>query len=38
MKQGKKVAAHEHFASLEKDANSKGFLLIVREAQTAASK
>jgi hypothetical protein len=38
MKQGKKAAAHEHFAGLEKDPTSKGFLLIVHQAQTAASK
>jgi hypothetical protein len=38
MKQGKKVAAHEHFAGLEKDATSKGFLLIAHEAHAAATK
>ncbi len=38
MKQGKKAAAREHFASLEKDASAKGFLLVAHEAQAAASK
>jgi tetratricopeptide (TPR) repeat protein/TolB-like protein/predicted Ser/Thr protein kinase len=38
MKQGKKVAARDHFTGLEKDATSKGFLLIVHQAQAAASK
>ncbi len=38
MKQGKKAAAHEHFATLEKDASAKGFLLIAHEARVAASK
>jgi eukaryotic-like serine/threonine-protein kinase len=38
MKQGKKAAAREHFASLEKDASAKGFLRVAHEAQAAASK
>jgi eukaryotic-like serine/threonine-protein kinase len=38
MKQGKKAAAREHFASLEKDASTKGFLLVAHEAHAAASK
>jgi len=38
MKQGKKAAAHEHLASLEKEATAKGFLLVAHEAHAAASK
>jgi serine/threonine protein kinase/tetratricopeptide (TPR) repeat protein len=38
MKQGKKAAAREHLASLENDANAKGFLLVGHEAHAAASK
>jgi serine/threonine protein kinase/tetratricopeptide (TPR) repeat protein len=38
MKEGKKAVAHEHLASLEKDANAKGFLLVAHEAHVAASK
>lgn len=36
MKQGKKAAAGEHLAALEKDAKAKGFLLIARKANAAA--
>jgi hypothetical protein len=36
MKQGKKAAAREHLATLEKDAAAKGFLLIARKAHAAA--
>jgi eukaryotic-like serine/threonine-protein kinase len=38
MKEGKKAVAHEHLASLEKDASAKGFLLVAHEAHVAASK
>jgi hypothetical protein len=38
MKEGKKAVAHEHLASLEKDASAKGFLLVAHEAHAAASK
>jgi TolB-like protein/Tfp pilus assembly protein PilF len=37
MKQGKKAAAREHLATLEKDATAKGFLLIARKASAAAA-
>jgi len=33
-----RIAAHEHFATLEKDASAKGFLLVAHEAHAAASK
>jgi len=38
MKEGKNATARERLAALEKDATSKGFLLIAREAKEAASK
>jgi hypothetical protein len=38
MKQGKRLAARERFAALEKDATSKGFLLVAHEARAGASK
>jgi tetratricopeptide (TPR) repeat protein/TolB-like protein len=37
MKQGKKAAAQEHLATLEKDAKAKGFVLIARKADAAVS-
>jgi len=37
MKQGKKAAAQEHLATLEKDAKAKGFELIARKADAAAA-
>jgi hypothetical protein len=37
MKQGKKSAAQEHLATLEKDAKAKGFVLIARKANAAAA-
>jgi len=37
MKEGKKAAAREHLATLEKDATAKGFLLIARKANAAGS-
>jgi TolB-like protein/Tfp pilus assembly protein PilF len=37
MKQGKKAAAQEHLATLEKDAKAKGFQLIARKADAAAA-
>jgi hypothetical protein len=37
MKQGKKAAAREHLATLEKDATAKSFLLIARKAHAAGA-
>jgi TolB-like protein/Tfp pilus assembly protein PilF len=37
MKQGKKAAARERLANLEKDAAAKGFLLVARKARAAAA-
>jgi TolB-like protein/Tfp pilus assembly protein PilF len=37
MKQGKKAAAREYLATLEKDAKAKGFVLIARKANAAAA-
>jgi hypothetical protein len=38
MRQGKRLAARERFAALEKDAASKGFLLVAHQTHAGASK